>query len=313
MMMIEDTYTEVAVQRETTDRPTLILCDRGVMDPAAYVERDVFEQLLQAVDVQSVHEAKERYDLVIHLVSAARGAEEFYTLENNAARTETAEEACQVDERLLQAWTGHPHIVCINNRTHFKEKVVRALQAICRRVGAPEVGDSTVKRKFLVRGIHQEAMQELPYHDAVCEYTYLQDGEERQQRLRKRQSDRAMVYTHIVRTKGISGDYERYTESSRNVSLREYDSLTAMALPDHHRVRITKRSFVYNSQYFSLAIFEEIQPGLMLLELYEESGVEVELPHQYLDIQEEVTRQPEYSMFHLSRKKESTPPVSRSQ
>ena len=32
-----------------------------------------------------------RYDLVIHLRTAALGKEEFYTLDNNSARTETAE------------------------------------------------------------------------------------------------------------------------------------------------------------------------------------------------------------------------------
>ena len=32
-----------------------------------------------------------RYDLVLHLVTAANGAEKYYTLENNAARSESVE------------------------------------------------------------------------------------------------------------------------------------------------------------------------------------------------------------------------------
>ena len=35
----------------------------------------------------------DRYDAVFHLVTAAKGAEEFYTLSNNQARTETIEQA----------------------------------------------------------------------------------------------------------------------------------------------------------------------------------------------------------------------------
>ena len=33
-----------------------------------------------------------RYDAVFHLVTAAQGAERFYTLENNQARSETPEQ-----------------------------------------------------------------------------------------------------------------------------------------------------------------------------------------------------------------------------
>ena len=308
MLLLEETYVEVATQRNEGGKPALILCDRGVMDASAYVDKETFERLLTAVGIDSVMQAKDdRYDLIIHLVSAARGAEDHYSLENNLARTESADEARRVDERLLQAWTGHPHIVCINNRTQFKEKVVRALQAICRRVGAPEVGDSTVKRKFLVRQIREEAMKEIPYQDALCEYTYLQDGEDRQQRLRKRQTEKTFVYTHVVRTKGLSGGYERYAESSRNIPQREYEALEAMSLPEHLSVQIIKRSFVHNSQYFSLAIFQNVHPGLMLLEFYEEAHVDVELPQHYLDIAEEVTSDPRFSMFNLSSKLSESP------
>jgi len=299
MIHLEDTYAEIALQRED-DKPVLILCDRGVMDAAAYVEKDVFTNLLNAIGADSLFDVKHsRYDLVIHLVSAALGAEEHYSLENNEARTETPEEAREVDKRILQAWTGHPNIVCINNRTLFKEKIVRALQTICKRVGAPVVGDSTVKRKFLVSSL-LPAMESLDYQDAKCSYTYLHDGDDCQQRLRKRKSEKVSVYTHIVRTVGESGEYERYNESSRNISRREYDSLSSMALADHFVSKITKRSFVFNSQYFSLVIFDNCHPGLMLLELYEEAGVEVGLPTPYMVIDSEVTTDPKYSMFNLS-------------
>jgi Tfp pilus assembly protein PilE len=38
-----------------------------------------------------------RYDVVLHLVTAADGAEKFYTLENNAARYEDVPTAIKVD------------------------------------------------------------------------------------------------------------------------------------------------------------------------------------------------------------------------
>ena len=45
----------------------------------------------------------ERYDAVIHLVSAAIGAEEFYTTENNEVRHETPEQAADLDRKVETA------------------------------------------------------------------------------------------------------------------------------------------------------------------------------------------------------------------
>lgn len=47
---------------------------------------------------------KRRYDEVIFMVTAANGAEQFYTLANNIARHETAEQARELDKRTLAGW-----------------------------------------------------------------------------------------------------------------------------------------------------------------------------------------------------------------
>lgn len=38
--------------------------------------------------------------------TAADGAQEFYTVENNIARTETPEEALDLDRRVIRGWIG---------------------------------------------------------------------------------------------------------------------------------------------------------------------------------------------------------------
>ena len=43
---------------------------------------------------------------MFHLVTAAKGAEAYYTLENNDARHETAEEARVADDNTQAAWHG---------------------------------------------------------------------------------------------------------------------------------------------------------------------------------------------------------------
>lgn len=53
-----------------------------------------------------------RYDAVVHLMTVAIGAVEFYTLANNTARSETPEQAAAVDKRLREVWPGHPLSTC---------------------------------------------------------------------------------------------------------------------------------------------------------------------------------------------------------
>jgi len=85
IMALEDHFVELA---EITGGPTVILCDRGVMDGKAYIDPNGWQVLLDENGYNLVNLRDKRYDAVIHLVTAADGATEFYTLANNAARYE---------------------------------------------------------------------------------------------------------------------------------------------------------------------------------------------------------------------------------
>ena len=107
----------------------LIVCDRGAMDNKAYMTDAEFEQLCEEMHTNEV-ELRDRYDAVFHLVTAAKGAEEFYTTANNSARIETPQEAAALDDRLIAAWTGHPHLRIIDNSSAFEEKLERLLNEV---------------------------------------------------------------------------------------------------------------------------------------------------------------------------------------
>ena len=49
-------------------------------------------------------------------VSAANGAEEFYSVENNAARFEGLELARERDKMAMEAWREHPYVDIVDNR-----------------------------------------------------------------------------------------------------------------------------------------------------------------------------------------------------
>jgi predicted ATPase len=129
----------------------LVISDRGVMDASVYCDQEVWQQVLTDLGLSEVDVKDLRYDCIIHLVTAAQGAEPFYTLASNAVRIETIDEARAIDQRTMKAWIGHPYFTVVDNSTGFKEKVVRAVSAICKRVGVPELDKSILKRKFFLK------------------------------------------------------------------------------------------------------------------------------------------------------------------
>ena len=64
-----------------------------------------------------------RYNQVIHMVSAAKGAEDFYTIEEHATRTEGLEQAKIRDTRAAEAWVGHPYVDVVDNSSDFESKI----------------------------------------------------------------------------------------------------------------------------------------------------------------------------------------------
>jgi len=78
----------------------LIVCDRGMLDSKAYLSELDFQYLVKNIGVSEI-ELRDNYDAVFHLVSAAKGAESFYTLENNKARMENVKEARIVDDKII--------------------------------------------------------------------------------------------------------------------------------------------------------------------------------------------------------------------
>ena len=114
----------------------LIVCDRGAIDNKAYMDDAEYAQILEYLGTNEIT-LRDNYDAVFHLVTAAKGAEEFYTTANNTARTETASEAAAVDDKLIAAWTGHPHLRVIDNSTNFEDKTAACGNiVISRRTGA---------------------------------------------------------------------------------------------------------------------------------------------------------------------------------
>merc|ERR1711865_1041740 len=120
---IENSFNEIAA---ATGRNSVVFYDRGMLDIPAYLPGgkagDNWKAILDA-NGWTEQQLLDRYDQVIHMVTAADGAAEFYTTENNAARTETAEQARELDTKMIDCWGGHANLKVVKNTGDFAEKL----------------------------------------------------------------------------------------------------------------------------------------------------------------------------------------------
>lgn len=116
----EDIYEQCA---QINQNPQVVLIlDRGLLDNKAYLPSEEFEDILKGEHI-SEKEILDRYDAVFHLVTAANGAVQDYTLDNNHTRTETPAQAVRLDDRLLSCWKDHPYLRTIPATPSFEEKL----------------------------------------------------------------------------------------------------------------------------------------------------------------------------------------------
>ena len=114
---------------EYLNQDVAIVYDRGLLDGKAYMQNEVFMHELRKYN-EDERTVFDRYNAVFHLVTTARGAEDFYTLVNNEARTETIEEARKIDDNLIKTWNNHENFKIIDNSTNFEMKMERLLKEI---------------------------------------------------------------------------------------------------------------------------------------------------------------------------------------
>jgi hypothetical protein len=119
-LSMEDSFKNIA---GLNDEPTVVIYDRGALDVAAYMPRDLWLETLMSIGITEVDLLK-RYDIVCHLVTAADGAEAFYTTINNTVRKETPQEARDLDRRTLSCWADHPRLkIATNAMSDFDTKL----------------------------------------------------------------------------------------------------------------------------------------------------------------------------------------------
>ena len=273
----------------------LIVCDRAALDNKVYMDEAAFESVCRSVGANEV-ELRDQYDAVFHLVTAAKGAEEFYTNSNNSARIETVEQAAAMDDKFIEAWTGHPHLRVIDNSTDFTDKMRRLIAEISSFLGEPAPFE--IERKYLIEYPDLEWLQSIPSCEKVdIIQIYLKVDENEEIRVRQRGSDGHYIY---YLTRKIRINEHKHLKTERRISENEYLNLIMNADASLGRIRKERYCLAYNNQYFQIDVYPFWKDkALAEIEMYDVSD-EVFFPEQ-IKVIKEVTDDPEYKNAALAK------------
>jgi len=107
----------------------LAICDRGTLDGLAYWPKSK-ASFFKELGISHKEELLSYY-AVIHLKTPP--AERGYN-RRNPVRTESAEEAMEIDAKIEAAWEGHPRRFFIESTGSFMEKAEKALQILRKQI-----------------------------------------------------------------------------------------------------------------------------------------------------------------------------------
>ncbi|MBP6855108.1 MAG: AAA family ATPase [Candidatus Pacebacteria bacterium] len=306
MLHYEDMIEQYA--KDTGAEKVVILYDRGAIEGLAYVnrrEQRAYEQMIQSKGHSAVGLRDARYEAVIHMVTAADGALDFYSTLSNEARYETPRQARYRDKRLKESWTGHAHLRIVNNKNKtFKGKVNEVVKLVFNFLGIPVPIED--ERKFLID--RKFKMSNIPVHyqkvNIIQHYLLTERGISERVR-RKGQGGFFAFYNTIkipiLNSKSAKEEIERIVEQN------EYNTLLIRQDPKCWPVVKDRACYIWDDQYLEHDFFDQSlkrfpKDSLLELELTEKNQKIIIPSFVEPYVIREVTGEEEYSNANLARK-----------
>lgn len=280
------------------DKKVLLVCDRGALDNKAYMNDEEFSHVLASVG-KTKKELLNSYDAVFHLVTAAKGAERFYTTANNAARTETVEEAARLDDAIISSWTGHKHLRIVDNSYEFHLKIKRVVCEIAEFLH--EKMPFGKARRFLVKMPSREYLESFPADKRIEVVTTYLNYRNSLSEVRVREKEVAgakFYYQTIVR----KSEFGELVEVEKRLSKDEYREL--LWEEDLSRERIKKVRYLIedNNAYYELDTYPFWEDQAILELSLETKGKILPLPKE-IEVIREITDDPEFDNLAIASRR----------
>ncbi|GAB5367144.1 hypothetical protein AAMO2058_001204400 [Amorphochlora amoebiformis] len=294
-----------------------------IYDGRSYCDEEAWMTVLRDVGLPLSEEAlRSRYDAIFHLVTAADGAEKYYTKmsDGKMVRHEEPAQAVALDKNLQSAWAGHPKHFILKNTGTFDDKINNLVSGICSVLGIVATKRKAAKflllslpKSFPASGLHNMStsiftktyvrMPDNQGKDSVVMFV----RERYQTNFRVTEDKKDLeIRSYILKT--IRTEDNQNIEEIRTLSLREYKGYLSFADSDRVVVRQKRVQFTFDDKFYEIVEYLKPvkTPRLLLLNVHQ-SQEDVEpmkakdVP-DFIPVEREVTKEREYSAHYLSMK-----------
>ena len=268
----------------------LVIYDRGVIDNKAFINDQEFVEVMNRVDKSNNYSLLlNNYDLIIDLVSA----KEFYTTQNNEARSEDVDNALKLGNDTLKSWLGHPKLKIILPKEKIEDKVLEVSKYLNELMSKKQIKN---QKKYLVDLSKTDINHILSIgNSALINQTYLISNDNYEKRLRKTFMNDSLSYNLTVYK--ILDDCSKVLESSKNIDEKIYNELLEFKMKDKKTIVKNRIYFDYLGAYMYLDIFYDDgkREDIGYLEIDDDKEVSMPL---FISILEDVTLDQNYNNFN---------------
>jgi thymidylate kinase/CYTH domain-containing protein len=294
--ILKENFWRESLRMKDAEKQRVLICDRGVFDSLAYTDEKTFNEIIGSFGV-SCSELLFRYDLVVHMTTAANGAEEHYTTENNTARTETLQQARELDHATKAAWSNHRNHRVIDNRTGFTEKIMRAIKAFGRVLEMPDAREK--ERKHLVTDLSRaiEFIEDNNLPGVRLKQAYDEISADIEKRVRRREQMNGGGVEYILTEKASTDDFGEREEKPRDITADEFQEYVRQS---DYVVMKKNRYFLFSNGYrFVIDIIEEpVCRAYVEVEVVS-MNEDPELPDRLDKVTNQVTGEPKHSAAEI--------------
>lgn len=279
-------------QKVHPNEDILIIYDRGSIDNKAYITDEEFDAVMQSVCDDDYSTILNKYDLIIDLV----GSKKFYTLENNKARSESADVALTLGEKTLKSWVGHPKVKIVGPKENMNDKVSEVVSYINELLSKK---NQKKQAKYLV-SIKDCNLSEISKNGvtAYIEQYYLSSPNNEEKRIRMTILNGCPTYELTVYEKE---DNKKILKSSKRIDKKIYDELKEFKLPSSSVIKKYRIYFTFMDTYMHLDLFtdgEEIEEfGYLEINLNDEKIINIP---PFISALKDVSSSPEYDNYSKS-------------
>lgn len=300
---MEDYFLSIA--RDEIDKDAVVISLLGAAEIQSRVSAELWEAMLAETGWTTSTLREKRYDAVLHLVTAADGAQEHFE-----GKGISAEEARQLDRKVTECWTGHPEYLIIRNLPNqdFEQKINSCVAAVGKLVGQP----TPIKycQKFLIE-VQQGEKIEFPEELKIAEHhlteVFLRSTRvDSQVRMSRQTAGGVSRFIYSCRTPTADG---KQTEVQRQITAQDYLEYMPYILPETAPVEKNVYSFTMQDVVYQLEEVVSLQPAVYILRVHGDQSLQQSQLPSFLKAKEDITRSQEFVTLQFSRrvaKREST-------